>query len=130
MGGEEVYLKILPNPSHLEAVGSVVNGYNRAQIDIAYDGDSSKIIPIVIHGDAAVAGQGIVYESLQMSGLEGYTSGGTIHFVINNQIGFTTDFSDARTSHYSVSVARMIDIPVLHVNGDCPEHVVFACELA
>lgn len=128
--GKEVYLKLLPNPSHLEAVAPVVLGYNRAQSDIIYNEDSTKIIPIVIHGDAAVAGQGVVYEVLQMSKLPGYNAGGTIHFVINNQIGFTTDFEDARSSHYCVSVAKTIDVPVLHVNGDDPEAVVYACELA
>ncbi|AYF44913.1 oxoglutarate dehydrogenase (succinyl-transferring), E1 component [Halobacteriovorax sp. BALOs_7] len=127
---KEVYLKLLPNPSHLETVSPVATGYARAQIDIAYEGDESKIIPIVIHGDAAVAGQGIVYETLQMSELPGYRTGGSIHFVINNQIGFTTDFTDARSSHYSTSVAKMLNIPVIHVNGDCPEDVVYACELA
>ncbi|EPZ51146.1 oxoglutarate dehydrogenase (succinyl-transferring), E1 component [Bacteriovorax sp. BAL6_X] len=126
----EVYLKLLPNPSHLETVSPVATGYARAQIDIAYGGDESKIIPIVIHGDAAVAGQGIVYETLQMSELPGYRTGGSLHFVINNQIGFTTDFTDARSSHYSTSVAKMLNIPVIHVNGDCPEDVVYACELA
>lgn len=127
---KEVYLKLLPNPSHLETVAPVVVGYCRAQIDIAYEGDESKIIPILIHGDAAVAGQGIVYETLQMSELPGYRVGGAIHFVINNQIGFTTDFSDARSSNYCTSLAKMLDIPVIHVNGDCPEDVVYACELA
>lgn len=127
---KEVYLKLLPNPSHLETVSPVVTGYARAQIDIAYNGDEDKIIPIVIHGDAAVAGQGIVYETLQMSELPGYRTGGSVHFVINNQIGFTTDFTDARSSHYSTSVAKMLNIPVIHVNGDCPEDVVYACELA
>jgi 2-oxoglutarate dehydrogenase E1 component len=128
--GKEVYLKLLPNPSHLEAVGPVVLGYNRAQGDLVYNGDFTKIVPIVIHGDAAVAGQGVVYEMLQMSKLPAYNTGGTIHFVINNQIGFTTDFEDARSSHYCVSVAKTIDVPVLHVNGDDPEAVVYACELA
>ena len=127
--GKDVTLKILPNPSHLETVSPVVNGYCRAQIDIAYQ-DESKIVPVVIHGDAAVAGQGIVYEALQMSELPAYRSGGTIHFVINNQIGFTTDFTDARSSNYSTSVAKTLDIPIIHVNGDYPEHVVYACELA
>lgn len=128
--GKEVYVKLLPNPSHLEAVNPVVLGYNRAQCDIVYGEDTTKIVPIVIHGDAAVAGQGVVYETLQMSKLPGYNAGGTIHFVINNQIGFTTDFEDARSSHYCVSVAKTIDVPVLHVNGDDPEAVVYACELA
>ena len=128
--GHETYLKILPNPSHLETIGPVVLGYAKAQVDIAYKEDTSKIVPIIIHGDAAVAGQGIVYESLQMSELAGYSVGGAIHFIINNQIGFTTDFEDARSSIYCTSVAKMLDTLILHVNGDEPEHVVFACELA
>ncbi len=128
--GKEVYLKILPNPSHLEAVAPIVLGYSRSQKDIAYNDDHSKVVPIIIHGDAAVAGQGVVYECVQMSKLEGYETGGAIHFIINNQIGFTTDFEDARTSIYCTSIAKTIDAPVLHVNGDCPEEVVFACELA
>ncbi|MDB9786555.1 2-oxoglutarate dehydrogenase E1 component [Bacteriovoracaceae bacterium] len=128
--GKDIYLKLLPNPSHLEAVAPVVQGFCRSQIDVAFGGDESKAIPIIIHGDAAVAGQGIVYEALQMSQLDGYRNGGTIHFIINNQIGFTTDFQDGRSSHYCVSVARTLDAPILHVNGDCPEEVVYACELA
>ncbi len=128
--GKDVYLKLLPNPSHLEAVAPVCTGYCRAQIDIAYNGDEEKIVPIILHGDAAVAGQGIVYETLQMSELAGYRTGGSIHFVINNQIGFTTDFHDARSSHYCTSLAKMLDIPIIHVNGDSPEDVVYACELA
>lgn len=128
--GKEVFLKIMHNPSHLEAVGVTTTGYARAISDILYKKDKKQIIPIVIHGDAAVAGQGIVYESAQMSKLEAYEVGGTIHFVINNQIGFTTDFADARSSHYCTSVAKVIDAPVLHVNGDDPEAVVFACEFA
>ncbi len=129
-GGQEVYLKILPNPSHLEAVAPVVNGYCRAQVDIAYNNDASKIVPIIIHGDAAVAGQGIVYEALQMSELPGYQTGGSVHFVINNQIGFTTDFQDGRSSHYSTSLGKMLDTLILHVNGDEPEQVCFAMEMA
>ncbi|WP_127713939.1 2-oxoglutarate dehydrogenase E1 component [Halobacteriovorax sp. HLS] len=128
--GKDITLKILPNPSHLETVSPVVTGYTRAQVDIAYESDESKVIPVVIHGDAAVAGQGIVYETLQMSELPAYRTGGTIHFVINNQIGFTTDFTDARSSNYSTSVAKTLDIPIIHVNGDYPEHVVYACEFA
>ncbi|GAB4407313.1 MAG: 2-oxoglutarate dehydrogenase E1 component [Bacteriovoracaceae bacterium] len=128
--GHETYLKILPNPSHLETIGPVVLGYSRAQIDIGYKGDTNKIVPIIIHGDAAVAGQGVVYESLQMSELKGYSCGGAIHFIINNQIGFTTDFEDARSSIYCTSLAKMLDTLILHVNGDESEHVVYACELA
>lgn len=129
VNGKEIYLKLLPNPSHLETVAAVSNGYCRALIDIEYK-DEAKVVPITIHGDAAVAGQGIVYELLQMSELEGYRAGGTIHFVINNQIGFTTDFVDARSSHYSTSVAKTLDIPIFHVNGDNPEAVVLVCEWA
>lgn len=128
--GKEVFLKIMHNPSHLEAVGVTASGYARAQTDIMYEKDQTKVIPIIIHGDAAVAGQGIVYEAAQMSKLEAYQTGGAIHFVINNQIGFTTDFKDARSSSYCTSVAKVIDAPVLHVNGDDPEAVVFACEFA
>ncbi|MFY7993740.1 MAG: 2-oxoglutarate dehydrogenase E1 component [Bacteriovoracaceae bacterium] len=128
--GKEVYLKLMPNPSHLEAVDAVVLGYVRAQGDNLYKENPSKILPIIIHGDAAVAGQGIVYETVQMSALRGYNVGGAIHFVINNQIGFTTDFDDARSSIYCSSVARILETPVLHVNGDDAEAVVYAVELA
>lgn len=129
-GGEDVTLKILPNPSHLETVAPVAVGYCRGLVDLNYEKDTSKIVPIIIHGDAAVAGQGVVYETLQMSELDGYQAGGAIHFVINNQIGFTTDFADARSSAYCTSVAKMLDIPVFHVNGDYPEAVLFVSELA
>lgn len=128
--GATPYIKLMPNPSHLEAVSPVVLGYSRAQADILYSKDVSQICPILLHGDAAVAGQGIVYETLQMSQLKGYHVGGAIHFVINNQIGFTTDFDDARSSFYSTSVARTLNIPIIHVNGDDAEAVVFAAELA
>lgn len=128
--GKKVNLKLTPNPSHLEAVNPVVEGFVRAKIDVQYNNDTSKILPILIHGDAALAGQGIVYEVTQMSKLAGYHTGGTIHFVINNQIGFTTDFDDARSSIYSTDVAKVIDSPVLHVNGDDPEAVVFCVKLA
>lgn len=128
--GKNVYLKLMPNPSHLEAVNAVALGYCRAQADTIYKEDVSKVLPIIIHGDAAVAGQGIVYETVQMSGLKGYHVGGAIHFVINNQIGFTTDFDDARTSTYCSSVGRMLDIPIFHVNGDDPDQVIYVTELA
>lgn len=128
--GNKVYLKLSPNPSHLEAVNPVVEGFARAKADIMYQSDFSKILPIIIHGDASIAGQGVVYEVLQMSKLKGYSTGGTIHFVINNQIGFTTDFDDARSANYCTSIAAMIEAPVLHVNGDNPEAVVFCVELA
>ncbi len=128
--GKKTYVKLTPNPSHLEAVNSVVLGYSRAQIDDEYRGDMSKVVPILIHGDAATAGQGIVYECVQMSLLEGYKTGGTIHFVINNQVGFTTDFDDARSSIYCTDLAKIIDAPILHVNGDDAEGVNFCAGLA
>jgi 2-oxoglutarate dehydrogenase E1 component len=127
---KEVYLKLVPNPSHLEAVDPVVEGFARAKADVLYKGDFNRILPILIHGDAAVAGQGIVYELVQMSQLQGYFTGGTIHFVINNQIGFTTDWEDARSSTYSTSAASVVQAPVFHVNGDDPEAVVAVCKLA
>ncbi|MEO6730537.1 MAG: 2-oxoglutarate dehydrogenase E1 component [Ferruginibacter sp.] len=128
--GKKINLKLCPNPSHLEAVDPVVVGFARCKADVLYDSDFDKILPILIHGDASVAGQGVVYEVLQMSGLKGYYTGGTIHFVINNQIGFTTDFDDARSADYCTSVAAMVKAPVLHVNGDDPEAVVKAVEIA
>ena len=128
--GKSVDLKLAPNPSHLESVNTVVLGFSRAKADILYKSDYDKILPILIHGDAAVAGQGIAYETVQMSKLEGYYTGGTIHFVINNQIGFTTDFDDARSSTYCTAAANLVQAPVFHVNGDDPEAVVFAAELA
>jgi 2-oxoglutarate dehydrogenase E1 component len=120
----------MPNPSHLEAVNPVVAGFARAKADVLYQSDTDKIVPILIHGDASIAGQGIVYELLQMSGLAGYTTGGTLHFVINNQIGFTTDFIEARSADYCTSLAASIQAPVFHVNGDDPEAVVKCAQLA
>ncbi len=125
-----MHLKLMPNPSHLEAVNPVVVGFARAKADVMYQSDFDKILPILVHGDASVAGQGIVYEVLQMSNLRGYYTGGTIHFVINNQIGFTTDFDDARSADYCTSVAAMVQAPVLHVNGDDAEAVVKCAEIA
>lgn len=128
--GKEVNVQLTPNPSHLEVVDPVVTGFARAKADSIYNSEYHNVLPILIHGDAAIAGQGVVYELLQMSKLEGYYTGGTIHFIINNQIGFTTDFHDARSSNYCTSVAALVQAPVLHVNGDDPESVVKACELA
>jgi 2-oxoglutarate dehydrogenase E1 component len=130
LNGKKVYVKLLPNPSHLEAVNPVVEGFTRAKLDILYGSDFARALPILIHGDAAVAGQGIVYEVTQMMSLDGYNTGGTIHLVINNQIGFTTGWEDARSSTYCSSVAEVVQAPVFHVNGDDPEAVVFAAELA
>jgi 2-oxoglutarate dehydrogenase E1 component len=128
--GKEIHLKLMPNPSHLEAVDPVVVGFSRAKADVLYKSDYDKILPILIHGDASVAGQGIVYEVLQMSALKGFYTGGTIHFVINNQIGFTTDFDDARSADYCTSLASMVQAPVMHVNGDDAEAVVKCVEIA
>lgn len=128
--GKIMHLKLVPNPSHLEAVNPVTEGFARAKADVMYGSDYDKILPVLIHGDSAVAGQGVVYETVQMSQLDGYYTGGTIHFVINNQIGFTTDFDDARSSTYCTAAAGLVQAPVFHVNGDDPEAVVFAAELA
>jgi 2-oxoglutarate dehydrogenase E1 component len=128
--GKNIHLKLVPNPSHLEAVDPVVLGFARAKADVLDQSAFDKYLPILIHGDASVAGQGIVYEVLQMSNLRGYHTGGTIHFVINNQIGFTTDFDDARSADYCTSVASMVQAPVLHVNGDDAEAVVKCAEIA
>jgi 2-oxoglutarate dehydrogenase E1 component len=128
--GNKMALKLMPNPSHLEAVDPVVLGFSRAKADVMYNSQYDAILPVLIHGDASIAGQGIVYEILQMSGLDGYLTGGTIHFVINNQIGFTTNFEDARTADYCTSLAAMVQAPVMHVNGDDPEAVVKCMEIA
>jgi len=128
--GKPVHLKLVPNPSHLEAVNPVLEGFTRAKADLLYKGDYNRIMPVLIHGDSAVAGQGVVYETVQMSQLDGYYTGGTLHFVINNQVGFTTNFDDARSSTYSTAAASLVQAPVFHVNGDDPEAVVFAILLA
>jgi 2-oxoglutarate dehydrogenase E1 component len=128
--GKNVYLKLVPNPSHLEAVDPVVEGFSRAKADVLYDSKYDRILPILLHGDSAIAGQGVVYETVQFSQLKGYKTGGTIHYVINNQIGFTTDFDDARSSTYCTAAAYLVQAPVFHVNGDDPEAVVFVSKLA
>jgi len=130
LNGRTVYVKLLPNPSHLEAVNPVVEGFCRAKLDIRYEENFDRVLPVLIHGDAALAGQGIVYEVIQMMSLEGYNTGGSVHLVINNQIGFTTSWEDARSSTYSTSIAEVVQAPVFHVNGDDPEACVFAAELA
>ena len=127
--GKKVHMTLSPNPSHLEAVAPVVAGITRAKID-DYLVDESKICPIIIHGDASIAGQGVVYELAQMAGLDGYRNGGTVHIVINNQIGFTTNYIDARTSIYCTDVAKVTLSPVFHVNGDDVEAVVHTIKLA
>ncbi|MCH2215024.1 MAG: 2-oxoglutarate dehydrogenase E1 component [Flavobacteriales bacterium] len=121
--GQPIQLTLSPNPSHLEAVDPVVEGIARAKID-NYLKDEKAIVPVLIHGDAAIAGQGIVYEVIQMSQLDGYRTGGTIHIVINNQVGFTTNYLDARSSTYCTDVGKATLCPVFHVNGDDIEAVV------
>lgn len=128
--GKHVHMSLTPNPSHLEAVDPVVEGIARAKIDHKHNGDNSKVCPILMHGDAALAGQGLVYEVIQMSQLDGYKTGGTIHMVTNNQVGFTTNYIDARSSTYCTDVAKVTLSPVFHVNGDDVEAVVFVSKLA
>ena len=124
--GKKINLNLAPNPSHLETVGAVIEGIARAKQDRLYPNDFSKVLPIAVHGDAAVAGQGIVYEIIQMANLDAYKTGGTIHLVINNQVGFTTNYLDARTSTYCTDIAKVTLSPVLHVNADDIEAVVHA----
>jgi 2-oxoglutarate dehydrogenase E1 component len=128
--GNKIHLSVAPNPSHLEAVDPVVQGIVRAKIDNTPGGSEDQIAPILIHGDAAIAGQGVVYEVIQMSALRGYRTGGTIHLVINNQIGFTTNYLDARSSTYCTDVAKVTVSPVFHVNGDDVEAVIYTIQLA
>ncbi len=128
--GKNVHLSVTPNPSHLEAVDSVVQGMVRAKIDNTPGGTENMIAPILIHGDAAIAGQGIVYEVIQMSLLRGFRTGGTIHLILNNQIGFTTNYLDARSSTYCTDVAKVTLSPVFHVNADDVEALVFTINLA
>ncbi|MDO5972506.1 2-oxoglutarate dehydrogenase E1 component [Flavivirga aquimarina] len=128
--GKSIKMNLVPNPSHLETVAPVAEGITRAKIDSDYDGDNSKIVPIIVHGDAAIAGQGVAYEVSQMSQLNGYKTGGTIHIVVNNQVGFTTNYLDARSSTYCTDVAKVTLSPVLHVNSDDAEAVVHAVEMA
>ena len=128
--GKQIKMNLVPNPSHLETVAAVAEGITRAKIDRKYNGDESKILPIIVHGDAAIAGQGIAYEITQMAKLNGYKTGGTIHIVVNNQIGFTTNYLDARSSTYCTDVAKVTLSPVLHVNADDTEAVCHAMEMA
>lgn len=124
--GKNININLAPNPSHLETVGAVIEGITRAKQDRYFPDDFSKVLPIALHGDAAVAGQGIVYEIVQMAQLDGYKTGGTIHLVINNQVGFTTNYLDARSSTYCTDIAKVTLSPVLHVNADDAEAVVHA----
>ena len=128
--GNKIVMNIAPNPSHLETVGAVVEGIARAKQDNLYPDDFSKVLPIVLHGDAAIAGQGLVYEVVQMAQLDGYKTNGTIHIVVNNQIGFTTNYLDARSSSYCTDVGKVTLSPVLHVNADDAEAVVHAALFA
>ena len=128
--GNSINMNLAPNPSHLETVGAIVQGITRAKIENNYKGDSSKALPIIVHGDAAIAGQGLPYEIVQMARLDGYTNGGTIHIVVNNQIGFTTNYLDARSSTYCTDVAKVTLCPVFHVNSDDVEAVVHASKIA
>jgi len=127
--GKDVRLTLAPNPSHLEAVDPVVEGIARAKLDHKLENEN-EIVPILIHGDAAVAGQGVVYEVIQMAQLDGYRTGGTVHIVINNQVGFTTNYLDARSSTYCTDVAKTTLCPVFHVNGDDIEAVVQTAQIA
>ena len=128
--GHKIHLSLAPNPSHLEAADPVVLGKARAKQTKLEDNARAKVMPILIHGDAAFAGQGIVMECFGFSGLRGYNTGGTIHFVINNQVGFTTSPQFARSSPYCSDIAKMVQAPILHVNGDDPEAVTFCCKVA
>ncbi len=128
--GHEVEIRLAANPSHLEAVNPVVEGKARARQRIREDLDRKRVLPILIHGDAAIAGQGVVAEVFNFSQLKGYRTGGTIHLVINNQIGFTTDPSDARSSRYCTDVAKIVEAPIFHVNGNDPLAVIAAVETA
>ena len=127
---EEVAINLTPNPSHLETVAALVEGICRAKVDDKYKGDYSKILPIIIHGDGALAGQGIAYEVAQMMTLEGYKTGGTVHIVVNNQVSFTTNYLDARSSTYCTDIAKVTESPVMHVNADDAEAVVHAIHFA
>ncbi len=122
--GNQININLAPNPSHLETVGAVVEGITRAKMENKFNGDPSKVLPIIVHGDAAIAGQGIAYEIVQMARLKGYSTGGTIHIVVNNQIGFTTNYLDARSSTYCTDVGKVTLSPVMHVNADDVEAVV------
>ena len=126
---KDIIINLVPNPSHLETVASLAEGITRAKIDNIYK-DSKKVLPIVIHGDGAIAGQGIVYEVAQMMTLDGYKTGGTIHIVVNNQVSFTTNYLDARSAIYSTDIAKVTSSPVMHINADDAEAVVHSLHFA
>jgi 2-oxoglutarate dehydrogenase E1 component len=128
--GEKIHLSLTANPSHLEAVDPVVEGRVRAKQDLFHDQDRIRGLPLLIHGDAAFAGQGLVAETLNLSQLAGYRTGGTTHVIVNNQIGFTTSPNDARSTTYCTDVAKMIQVPIFHVNAEDPEAAVYVAELA
>lgn len=128
--GEKIILNLAPNPSHLEAATPVIQGIARSRIDERYEGDYKKLAPVIIHGDAAISGQGVVYEVIQMSALNGYKTGGTIHLVINNQVGFTTSYLDGRSSTYCTDIGKVTKSPIFHVNGDDVEALVHTLRIA
>jgi 2-oxoglutarate dehydrogenase E1 component len=128
--GHAIHISLTPNPSHLEAVDPVVEGRSRAKQEKANDRDRVHGLPVLIHGDAAFAGQGLIAETLNLSQLPGYKTGGTVHVIVNNQIGFTTSPSDARSTTYCTDVAKMIEVPIFHVNGEDPEATTFVTQLA
>src|SRR5205807_4703563 len=129
-GGREIMVSVSPNPSHLEAVDPVVEGIVRPKQDRLGDIERERVIPLLVHGDAAFAGQGVVAETLNLSQLDGYWTGGTIHLIINNQIGFTTLSDDARSTPYSTDIARGVQAPIFHVNGDDPEAAIRVARVA
>ena len=128
--GKKINMNLAPNPSHLESVDPIVQGIARAKLENDFDNQTNKVLPIIVHGDAAIAGQGVVYELVQMSRLKGYSTGGTIHLIVNNQVGFTTNYLDARSSTYCSDVGKVTLSPVLHVNSDDVEAVIHAVTFA
>ncbi len=130
VNGKDVHLSLTFNPSHLEAINPVVEGIVYGKCEKYYKGNKNEIVPLLIHGDAAVAGQGVVYETINMSRLKGYDNKGTIHIVLNNQIGFTADKTEARSSHYCTDIAKVVESPIFHVNADEPLAVLHVTRLA
>merc|ERR1719272_152116 len=128
--GNDVRLQLLANPSHLEAVDPLVLGKVRAKQDLDFNGSRQEVVPVMLHGDAAFAGQGVVFESLGLCGLDSFETGGTIHIVVNNQVGFTTDPRHSRSADYCTDLGKMVDAPIVHVNGDCTESVIRVFQMA